>query len=137
MEKIEVKVAWCERNFSASLGDNVPGAVAFTATTFEGLKKEARETLEFHVEGLVEDGEDVPQWLLEKDYEFDYVFTDMASLLQSLGNFASLAAISHVTGINQNLLSHYANGIKKPRPQQRERIVNGIHSIGQRLMAVM
>ena len=33
----------------------------FTAPTFEALQKEAKESLEFHVGGLVENGEDVPE----------------------------------------------------------------------------
>ena len=54
MEKVIVNVAWCDRNYGGSLGSNVPGAVVFTAPTFEVLQKEAKESLEFHVGGLVE-----------------------------------------------------------------------------------
>ena len=72
MEKVIVDVAWCDRNFGGSLGSNVPGAVVFTAPTFEALQKEAKESLEFHIEGLVENGEDVPEWLKNGDYEFEY-----------------------------------------------------------------
>lgn len=46
MEKIIVNVAWCEKNFGGSPGDNVPGAVVFTAKTFEELQKEAAERLQ-------------------------------------------------------------------------------------------
>jgi len=53
MEKIIVDVAWCDRNYGGSLGSNVPGVVVFTAPTFEALQKEAKESLEFHVEGLM------------------------------------------------------------------------------------
>ena len=38
MEKIIVNVAWCDKNFGGSLGSNVPGAVVFTAPTFEVLQ---------------------------------------------------------------------------------------------------
>ena len=72
MEKIIVDVAWCDRNYGGSLGSNVPGAVVFTAPTFEALQKEAKESLEFHVGGLMENGEDVPEWLKNGDYEFEY-----------------------------------------------------------------
>ncbi len=43
MEKIIVDVAWCDRNYGGSLGSNVPGAVVFTAPTFEALQKELAE----------------------------------------------------------------------------------------------
>ena len=72
MEKIIVDVAWCDRNYGGSFGSNVPGAVVFTAPTFEALQKEAKENLELHVEGLMENGEDVPEWLKNGDYEFEY-----------------------------------------------------------------
>ena len=72
MEKIIVDVAGCDRNYGGSLGSNVPGAVVLTAPTFEVLQKEAKESLEFHIEGLMENGEDVPEWLKNGDYEFEY-----------------------------------------------------------------
>ena len=72
MEKVIVDVALCDRNYGGSLGSNVPGAVVFTAPTFEVLQKEAKESLEFHVEGLMENGEDIPEWLKNGDYEFEY-----------------------------------------------------------------
>ena len=137
MEKIRVDVAWCDKNFGALLGENVPGAVVVTAKTFAELQKEVKDTLAFHVEGMVRDGDEVPQWLAEGDYEFEYNFIDVAALLRAYEPFVSLAAISRSSGINQHLLSHYANGIKKPRPQQRERIVKGIHNIGKELLAIV
>ena len=72
MEKIVVNVAWCDKNFGGSLGNNVPGAVVFTASTFDELQKEAQATLDFHIQGLLEDGEQVPGWLRNGDYEFVY-----------------------------------------------------------------
>ena len=53
MEKIKVNVQWCDKNFGASLGDNVPGAVVLTAKTYEELLREVPETLRFHVVGMV------------------------------------------------------------------------------------
>lgn len=72
MEKIIVDVAWCDRNYGGSFGSNVPGAVVFTAPNFDALQKEAKESLEFHIEGLMENREDVPAWLKNGDYEFVY-----------------------------------------------------------------
>lgn len=137
MEKIKVDVAWCDKNFGASLGDNVPGAVVLAAKTYEELLREVPETLRFHVEGMLADGDDVPQWLIDGDYEFEYNLTDVATVLRAYEPFVSLAAISRASGINQHQLSHYANGLKQPRPQQRQRIVDGIHKIGRELLAVV
>lgn len=136
MEKIRVYIQWCEHNFGATFGDNVPGAVVITAKTYDELMKEIPDTLQFHVEGMVENGDVVPDWLRNGDYEFEY-HLDTAALIRSCEKYASLAAISRASGINERQLSHYANGIKKPRPQQRQRIVDGLHEIGRKLIAVV
>lgn len=136
MEQIKVFIEWCDHNFGATFGDNVPGAVVLTAKTYDVLMKEIPETLQFHVKGMVTDGDEVPEWLRNGEYEFDYEL-DTAALIRSCEQYASLAAISRASGVNERLLSHYANGIKKPRPQQRKRIVEGLHEIGRKLIAVV
>jgi len=60
METIIVNVSWIGKNFNASLSDNVPGAVVITDKTFDGLKKAVASTLKFHIEGMIEDGDEVP-----------------------------------------------------------------------------
>ena len=135
MEKVVVNVSWCNRNFGASLGENVPGAVVVTAKTYGELVDEVREALRFHIDGMIADGDQLPQWLVNGEYELEY-HLDAAALLQVCTPYASIAAISRASGINQHQLSHYANGIKKPRPEQRKRIVDGIHRIGRELMAI-
>lgn len=86
---------------------------------------------------MIEDGDDVPEWLAKGEYELVYNLVDVATMLRAFEPFVSLAAISRASGINQHQLSHYATRIKKPRPQQRERIVSGIHKIGQELLSVV
>ena len=134
---IRVDISWREHHFSASLGENVPGTVVFTADTFEELKEEAKDCLEDHVKGMIADGVDVPDWLRDKVYEFEYKFMDARSLLTAYSQYLSLAAISHVSGISQSQLSLYANGKKKARPHQVERIANAINKIGKELMALV
>lgn len=136
MQKVRVEVEWCDKNFAATLGGNVPGSVLVTAKTYTNLQKEVKEALEFHIQGMLEDGDTVPQWLKDGDYEFKWCFLDTASLLQSLEGMTTIAAISRVTGINERLLSHYANGIKRPSAKQRQKIVDGIHFIGKTLIKI-
>ena len=135
--KIRVDISWREQHFSASLGENVLGVVMFTADTFAELQEEAKDRLELHVKDLIADGIDVPDWLRDKVYEFEYKFMDAESLLRAYSQYLSLAAISHVSGISQSQLSLYANGKKKARPHQVERIANAINIIGKELMAVV
>ena len=136
MKKVKVNIEWYDHNFGASLGDNVPGSVVLTAKTYEELIKEIVTTLRFHIEGMIADGEDVPLWLRNGEYEFEY-HLDTAALLRSCEPYASLAAISRASGVNERQLSHYANGLKKARPQQRQRIVEGLHKIGRRLIGIV
>lgn len=135
-EIIKVFVGWTEKNFSASLSDNVPGAVVIAAKDVAELKREVIETLRFHVEGMLVDGDEVPQWLADGDYELEYEYISAAALIHACEPYATIAALSRVTGINQRQLSHYANGLRNPRPEQRKRIVEGLHSIGRELLSV-
>lgn len=136
METIQVKVDWCNKNFGASVGDNVPGAVVVTDKTLDGLKKAVAEAVAFHVEGLASDGDNVPSWLINGDYRFEWQLTP-AALLRSVERYTSMAAIARATGINEQLLSHYANGLKVPREAQRKRIVEGIHRMGEEMLSVV
>ena len=133
MQKIRVDVDWCEKNFAATLGGNVPGCVLVTAKTYAKLQKEVKDALEFHVQGMLEDGDSVPQWLADGDYEFKWCMVNTAALLQSLEGMTTIAAIARTTGINERLLSHYANGIKRPSAKQHQKILDGIHQIGKAL----
>lgn len=84
---------------------------------------------------MVTDGEELPAWLKSGEYEIDYTLA-VSALLRQAEQFTTMAVISRFTGINQKLLSHYANSVKIPREAQRERIINGLHAIGQQFLAV-
>ncbi len=137
IEKIRVDVLWRENIYSASFGENVPGTVEIEADTFLELQDVVIARLGSHVERMVKDGVEVPQWLRNKTYEFQYRFLDARSLLQAYGQYLSLATISRVSVVNQSLLSLYANGKKNASPHQLERIVYAINKIGKELMAVV
>jgi len=134
MEKT-VKVSWTDKNFSAYFADEKIGAVVATGKTLEELKKNFKEAFEFHIDGMREDGEEIPKWATEENKEFEWQL-NAAALIRSCEPYTSLAALARASGINEQQLSHYANGIKVPRPQQRERIVAGLHKIGQAFMQV-
>lgn len=137
MDKIKVKVDWCDKNFGAVTEENVLcGMVVATSKSYEGLMDELAAAVREHIEGLVQDGEVLPDWLVRGDYEFD-VELGMAALLRKCEQFTSLAAISRASGINQQQLSHYASGLRTPRQEQRKRIIDGIHRIGQEFLSVV
>ncbi len=136
METIKVNIDWCDKNFGASVEDEkIEGCVVATHGTLEGVKKAISEALRFHVDGMVADGDQVPAWLSEGDYILEYHCT-VAAILRSCERFTSLAAVARASGINQQLLSHYANGVKVPRTQQRQRIIDGLHLIGKEFISI-
>ena len=137
MEKIHVKVDWCEKNYGAVTEcEALNGVVAVTAKTYDGLLEELAAAVVEHVEGCVADGDTLPGWLVSGDYEFD-IELGTSALLRKCEQFTSLSPISRASGISQQQLSHYANGLRSPRPEQRRRIVEGIHRIGQKMLEVV
>lgn len=132
---IKVNVSWTEDNFCGAWYDEAVGAVLVTAKTLELLKEDFKESLRLHIEGCVADGDDLPDYLVKGDFDIEFVL-DTAALLRDAEEYTTLAALSHASGINQKQLSHYASGLKHPRPAQIERIKAGLHSIGTRLLAL-
>lgn len=80
---------------------------------------------------MVAHGFKVPSWLVRNEYEFEYKFLDATSLLKAYSSYISFSVISRISGINQNLLSQYANGMKKAGQNQIKRIVEAIHIISE------
>lgn len=132
---IKVDVTWTDDNFGCVWSDDKAGTVVVTAKTLDKLKAEFAESLRLHIEGCLEDGDKLPEYLVNGDYEIEYVL-DTAALLRDAEEYTTMAALSRASGINQKLLSHYANGIKHPRPNQVKKIKAGLHSIGSQLLAL-
>lgn len=135
METIKVEVSWSGKNYGGGWGYPEIGAIICTGKTLDEFKTEFISALDFHVEAMLADGEDVPQWLVNKDYEVEYDLRASA-LLRQAERFTTMAALSRVTGINQRLLSNYASEVKRPRPAQMQRIIEGIRQIGQSCLSL-
>ena len=60
----------------------------------------------------------------------------MASFLELYSNRFTLAGLQAITGINQKQLSHYLNGVKKPRMSTIEKIEKNIHDFANELSKV-
>lgn len=135
MKKINVEISWEDKNYCCGWGCEGFGAIVCTNKDLESLKSEFEDSLKTQVADMLANGEEVPAWLAEGDYRIQYSLA-VSALLRQAERFTTMAVISRYTGINQKLLSHYANSIKKPRNTQRERIVRGLHAIGQQFLAV-
>jgi hypothetical protein len=68
-------------------------------------------------------------------YKVSFRF-DAESLLTYYKKIFSAPAWHQLTGINEKQIHHYATGLKKPRPAQKEKIEKALHQLGEELMAV-
>lgn len=130
MEKVKVFIDW-DINFGA-VSELVAGCVA-TGKTFEEVKENYTSALEFHLEGLEE--KEIPNEL-KGDYKLEFEFTSQA-LLHRFDKILTRAALSRVTGINERQLGHYVSGYRNPKPQQRKKIIEGFHKLGEEFSSVV
>lgn len=135
MNTIRVHVGRCENNYCACWTCEPLGVIIVTHQTLKGLKEDFSESLRFSIDGWLEDGDPVPSWLSDGDYEISFDL-DTTALLHEASRYTTLEAIGHASGINPKQLSHYVTGVKKPRPYQRERIIAGLHTIAATFMAM-
>ncbi len=132
MEILNVNITWLE-NYGA-YNKVVPGCVA-THQTLDGVKEAYASALEFHLEGMREDGDEIPIEL-QGNYQLKYIL-DTQALLKNLDGKVTRAAIARVTGINERQLGHYITGRVRPRSVNREKVVAGVHRLGKELLEVV
>lgn len=73
----------------------------------------------------------------KKFEEVEFIFeTDTASFLQYYSKILSLAGLERITDISQGQLSHYLNGVKKPRPSTVATIEKKLHNFAKELSQV-
>ena len=68
MRKIKVLIGW-DRNYSAG-SEDVPGCIA-TGNSLEDIKKGFASALEFHLKGMRQDGDEIPN-ILDGQYELEF-----------------------------------------------------------------
>ena len=132
MKKVLVTVELSENNYSAYI-EILPGCVS-TGKTFEELKNNMQEAVEFHLETSREFDDEISA-VFDANFELIYKF-DPTSLLQHYRGIFTNSALERLTGINQRQLQRYASGESKPRAAQIAKISNALHSIGRELLVV-
>ena len=131
MEKIKIDISWSGDNYCAGTG-NINGAVIVTNKTLSGVKMDFAEALQFHIDGSIEDGDELPDFIKNKDFELDFNL-QVSALLHKLDGVITRAALSRATGINERQLGHYIQGKKEPRPETQLKIKKGIKKISEEL----
>lgn len=132
MKKVTVTVELADNNYAAYI-EKLPGCIA-TGKKFDELKDNISEAVEFHLDGMREDGDVIPS-VFTGEYELVYHF-DTQNLLQHYNGIFTNAALERLTGINQRQLQHYASGISKPRKEQSKKIEQALHNLGRELLVV-
>jgi predicted RNase H-like HicB family nuclease len=102
--------------------------------TVELAKEDAKATINFYIECLNKTKRPIPE-ILQREYELVYEF-DTEALLKYIEGTVTKAALSKASGINQSQLSHYSTGLRKPRKEQRDKIIAGLHKLGKDLLSV-
>ena len=133
MNRIIITVAKTPRGYSASC-ELLEGWIVAVTGSFEDLKLQVKDSIDFYVSCAKEDGDSYPT-IFDDEYELDYKF-NIASLLCCYEKIFTRSALEHITGINQKQLSHYACGRSKPRKVTAEKIVNALHKLGKELCYV-
>ena len=132
MQKIDVKVDWSGKNYGGGWGNPVLGIILSTGDTWEEFTKDFEEALDFHIEGMMEHGDQLPQWAVERDYEIEYRMTVSALLHRAL-EYTTLEAISRASGLKRSALKRYATGVVCPRDVQSEKILLALKKIASDL----
>lgn len=73
---VTVYFSKCNNNYCAKVSDNVSGTLVFTADSFTELLEETPMTVRSHIEDMLKDGVDVPEWLVNDDYDIEFVPED-------------------------------------------------------------
>lgn len=120
--KIKMIVEKTDSGFSA-FSDNKP--IFTTGQTITELIGNAFEAAQLHFEG-----QDIK--LTHEDIKFEIDFQQFFQYYKVL----NAKFLAEKIGMNPTLLSQYVQGHKKPSDKQTEKILSGIHQIGQELSAI-
>ena len=133
MEKILVIVEKTETGYSA-YSDDVLGCVA-VGENMDEIKLSMIEAIEFHLEGLKEFEEEIPE-KLKGEYSLDFKL-DIQTFFEWFDNVLSQTGLSKISGINRSLLSRYANDeTTKPSEKQLRKLESSIHKFGAELQTI-
>jgi predicted RNase H-like HicB family nuclease len=132
MKQIKVILELGKDGYGVSF-DEIPNVFGF-GETVESAKEDAKAALAAYIEILKKYGKPIPE-ILSEDYELKFEF-DIEALLKYIDGTVTKTALAKASGINASQLSHYSSGLKKPRKEQREKIISGLHKLGKDLLSV-
>lgn len=132
MKKVQVIIEKSTTGYAAFI-PLLHGCIA-TGESIDEVKKNLDDALSFHLEGMLEDLVEIPEEL-SGNYMLQYSL-DIETFLAHYNHIFTKRALSRITGINESLLSQYANGLKHPRKVQSKKIEKGLHKLANELLQI-
>ena len=132
MRQIHVILELGKDGYGVSFNE-IPNVFGFGETVTDA-KADAKTALDFYIECLSKTNRAIPE-ILQGEYELVYQF-DVEALLKYIDGTVTKTALAKASGINATQLSHYSSGLKKPRKEQRDKIIAGLHKLGRDLLSV-
>lgn len=127
-------VATIEKSASgyAAFIEELPG-IAVVGETVEEVKESLKLALSMHLKGMEEDGEDIPECLVNNELVYKM---DIESFFKWMSGVVSQTGLARLINLNRSLVAQYASGDKTPSPDQRKKIEHGLHKLGEDLLAI-
>ncbi|MDR2680374.1 MAG: hypothetical protein LBC47_06145 [Tannerella sp.] len=132
MKQIHVILEMGKDGYGVSF-EEFPNLFGF-GETVDAAKADAKTALDGYAVALDRCRQPVPE-ILQGEYQLVYQF-DMEALLKCISGTVTKTALARAAGINPTQLTHYSTGLKKPRKEQRDKIISALHRIGKDLLSV-
>jgi predicted RNase H-like HicB family nuclease len=129
MQKVSVTIRPNKDGWWAEI-TSLPGCYSH-GNNLEELKRNIREAIDLHIEGLLEANEPVTEELVRGEYELELKIN-----IQDLFEHYPLTVkgISERAGMNRSLLNQYVKGEKTMSEKQALRIIKVVHQLGSELV---
>ncbi len=126
MRKYKITVEKTPTGYSA-YSDEIVGVIS-TGENWEGVKQNFKVAFQYHLDGLKEDGEDMPN-----DYKLEFGL-DIAQFFEHYSIF-NVSALAKYLEINPQLLHQYKEGHKNVSEKTSIKILKGVHKFAEELLS--
>lgn len=126
MKKFKITVEKTPTGYSA-YSEDILGVISI-GENWEEVKQNFKESFQFHLTGLEEDGEEVPA-----DYKLEFRL-DVAQFFEHYSIF-NVSALAKYLEINPQLLHQYKEGHKNVSEKTSVKILKGVHKFAEELLS--
>lgn len=127
MTTIKVMVEYAGKNLSAYIPD---APIITVGKNLNEIRSNIQEAIDLYLEDNPS-----PLEMFVGEYQLELQL-DAATFINCYSGIFTKAALSHITGINERQIWHYAAGMHRPRKQQVEKIQTGIDNLSKELSEI-